>query len=102
MRGSAVPTDAAAETASPPPSGEHAGLVRHLDRLGLRSSARLLADSLQPVSWLGAQALWLAQPLGALIGAGDRVARWARTLESEAEYTALLAALDPGPPEEAA
>jgi hypothetical protein len=88
-----------------PPAGDPvdpARLVHHLDRLGLRSSARLVLDSLQPVSWLGAQALWLAQPVGALVGAGARMARWARLLESDTEYAALLAALDPGPAEESA
>jgi hypothetical protein len=104
MRRPAVLPATESEIGAPLPADDPAGratLVHHLDRLGLRSSARLLLDSLQPVSWLGAQALWLAQPVGALVGAGDRVAHWARTLESDTEYVALLAALDPTPPEDA-
>src|SRR5690348_1596061 len=105
MRESTLPSAATAETEAlrpTDPPDECARLIRQLDRLGLRSSARLLADSLQPVRWLGAQALWLVQPVGALAGAGEQVARWARTLESDAEYAALLTALDSAPPEEPA
>src|SRR5437868_6795298 len=43
-------------------AGWPAGLVAGVSRLGLGSCARLVLESVRPVSWLGAQALWLAQP----------------------------------------
>ena len=94
---------------APPPGGapdpiaadaiQQTGLVRILARLGLGSSARLLLDAARPVSWLGAQLLWVAQPTLALFGAGGSVERLARTLEDERELAALAATLDPRPPE---
>ena len=94
---------------APPPGGapdpiaadtsEPAGLARTLARLGLGSSARLLLDMARPVSWLGAQLLWVAQPTFALFGAGVGVARLARTLEDDRALADLAAALAPRPPE---
>src|SRR4051794_23168414 len=77
-----------------------AGLPDMLARLGLGSSAHLLLDVLRPVSWLGAQLLWVAQPTLALFNAGEPVARLARTLENDHALDALAAALDPPPGEE--
>lgn len=71
-----------------------------LDRLGLASSARLLLLGLRPLGWLGGQALWAAQPVLALFGAGAPTARLARTLEDEARCAALIAALAPTPAED--
>lgn len=71
-----------------------------LERLGLASSARLFLLSVRPLGWLGGQALWMAQPVLALFGAGAPIAHLARTLENEARCAALIAALAPTPAEE--
>ena len=99
---------AAPPGADPSPAGPaavdragHEALVRMLSRLGLTSSARLVLDTLRPVGWLGGQALWLAQPLAALFGAGGRVGRLARTLEDDTAFSALLAELQPPAAEDA-
>jgi hypothetical protein len=76
------------------------GLAQTLTRLGLNSSARLLVETARPMSWLGAQLLWVAQPTLALFGAGARVARLAQTLESDQAVGALARALDTPSPEE--
>jgi hypothetical protein len=54
----------------------------------------------RPLGWLGGQALWIAQPVLALFGAGAPTAHLARTLESEARCAALIAALAPTSAEE--
>ena len=98
MRGTAPPPGGAPDPTAADAS-EPTSLARTLARLGLGSSARLLLDAARPVSWLGAQLLWVAQPTLALFGAGPGVARLARTLEDERALAALAAVLDPPPPE---
>jgi hypothetical protein len=92
------------EATSLPPADADAAwtgqVAAGLDRLGLASSARLLLQSVRPLGWLGGQALWLAQPVLALFGAGTQTAHLARTLENEARFAALIAALAPTPAEE--
>src|SRR5438552_5434812 len=75
-------------------------LAARVARLGLGSSARLILESLRPVSWLGAQALWVAQPTLALLGWSAGAGRLARALESEGGLSGLITALDPPPHEE--
>jgi hypothetical protein len=71
-----------------------------LERLGLTDTAGLVLRGVRPLGWLGGQALWAAQPVLALFGAGAPAARLARTLEDEARFAALIAALAPTPGEE--
>jgi hypothetical protein len=89
----------AVEAGKPAPADVDAAwtgrVAGELDRLGLASSARLLLLGLRPLGWLGGQALWAAQPVLALFGAGGQTARLARTLEDEAQFAALIAALAP-------
>jgi hypothetical protein len=75
-------------------------VAAELDRLGLASSARLVLLGLRPLGWLGGQALWAAQPVLALFGGGAHAARLAHTLEDEAQFAALIAALAPTPAED--
>ena len=98
MRGTAPPPGGAPDPTAADAS-EPTGLAHPLVRLGLGSSARLLLDAARPVSWLGAQLLWVAQPTLALLGAGAGVARLARTLEDDQALAALAAALDSRPSE---
>jgi hypothetical protein len=70
-------------------------VAAELERLGLSTSARLLLLSLRPLGWVGGQALWAAQPVLALFGGGERTAHLARTLEDDAQFAALIAALAP-------
>jgi hypothetical protein len=58
-----------------------------------------LIEAARPVSWLGAQMLWVAQPTLALFGAGETLARLARVLEDDRALATMTTALDPRSPE---
>jgi hypothetical protein len=70
-------------------------VASELERLGLAETAGLVLRGVRPLGWLGGQALWAAQPVLALFGVGVPAARLARTLEDEARFAALIAALAP-------
>jgi hypothetical protein len=98
-RNTAEPEADTAGAAGLPPADADAAWVGRvaaaLERLGLADSAGLVLRGMRPLGWLGGQALWAAQPVLALFGAGVPAARLARTLEDEARFAALIAALAP-------
>ncbi len=66
------------------------------DRLrawGLDGLAAALLDAAEPLSPLGAQALYVAQPALGVFVPGESVGRWARLLEDPANLARLRARL---------
>ncbi|MBZ0306846.1 MAG: hypothetical protein K8I82_12325 [Anaerolineae bacterium] len=53
----------------------------HLQHVGLLDFAGLLLDVAEPLSPIGAQLLWVAQPALSLLIAPEKVASWAETLQ---------------------
>ncbi|RMF30555.1 MAG: hypothetical protein D6759_11680 [Chloroflexi bacterium] len=77
------------------------GLAR-LHRAGLGSLFPLLLEVGRGLGFLGAQALWLLQPLLTPFVPSRRIAAWARLLENPVALERLLAYLEelPAPPAE--
>jgi hypothetical protein len=74
-------------------NGRDFDLAANLHRLGLGSIAAALLDGLAPLAPLGAQGMYLLEPL---LGPGDGWRKVARTLEDPARFEALASDLRHG------
>lgn len=65
-----------------------------LQQLGLLSFAGLLLDVFEPLSPIGAQVLWVAQPTLGLMVEPDKIAAWAELLEDPQNIARLREELE--------
>lgn len=77
-------------------------LAATLRRKGWGIPALVVLEAGRPLTFLGGQLLWLAQPALSLFMPGDEVRRMAELLENPQAVTALLARLETAvaPPQE--
>lgn len=69
-------------------------LAASLSRRGWRLPALIALEAGRPLTFIGGQLLWLAQPALSLFMAGDEVRRMALVLENPRAVTALLECLE--------
>lgn len=65
-----------------------------LQHMGLLDFAGLLLDVAEPLSPIGAQLLWVAQPALGLMVAPEKVASWAEMLEDPQQIARLREQLE--------
>lgn len=69
-----------------------------IERAGMAAPAALLLSAVKPLSWMGGQLLWIAQPFAEALGLGRRgdlgITGLARLLEEEESVDRLLEKLD--------
>lgn len=65
-----------------------------LQQLGLLSFAGLLLDVFEPLSPIGAQVLWVAQPTLGLMVEPNKIAAWAELLEDPQNIARLREELE--------
>lgn len=65
-------------------------------RAGLRVPTLMALDAGRPLTFLGGQILWLAQPVLSLLLPGKKVAQFARVLEKPEAVSALITRLEAG------
>lgn len=68
--------------------------VKQVQARGLGDALRLVLDALEPIGPLGAQVLWVAQPLAGVFGWRDVVGNLAETLEDPQQLAAVRHLLD--------
>ena len=65
-----------------------------LSRRGLADVALLVLQAGQPLSFIGGQLLWMAQPALSIVLPGDQIARVAHLLEEPSAVQSLIARLE--------
>lgn len=68
--------------------------IEQVKRRGLVTPVRVLLDIVEPLGPLGAQILWVAQPVSGLFGASSVVGQLAKTLEEPGGIDHLRHRLD--------
>ncbi len=72
----------------------HMEWIEAIRARGLLGPLRLALDALEPLGPVGAQLLWVAQPVAGIIGGREIVGKLARTLEDPDEFAQLRRLLD--------
>ncbi len=68
--------------------------IQQVKARGLVGALRVTLDALEPLGPLGAQLMWVAQPLSGLFGAGETFGKLAEALEEPGGIERLRQLLD--------